>query len=85
MHANSWKAHDLNCAKIKYESLYQTVPFQIYSNFSFMKSNNGNSTATVRSFKKNKETSFCSYARPAQPCPNRTRLCGPCIAAVVGD
>ena len=30
-------------------------------------------------------TSFCSYARPAQPGPNRTRLCGPCIAAIAGD
>ena len=27
-------------------------------------------------------TSFCSYARPAQPGPNRTRLCGPCIVAI---
>ena len=31
------------------------------------------------------QTSFCSYARPAQPGPNRTRLCGPCIAAIAGD
>ena len=31
------------------------------------------------------KTSFCSYARPAQPGPNRTRLCGPCIAAIAGD
>ena len=31
------------------------------------------------------ETSFCSYARPAQPGSNRTRLCGPCIAAIAGD
>ena len=30
------------------------------------------------------ETSFCSYARPAQPGPNRTRLCGPYIAAIAG-
>ena len=30
-------------------------------------------------------TSFCSYARPAQPGPNRTRLCGPCIAVIAGD
>ena len=30
-------------------------------------------------------TSFCSYARPAQPCPNRTRLHGPCIAEIAGD
>ena len=30
-------------------------------------------------------TSFCSYARPAQPGPNRTRLCWPCIAAIAGD
>ena len=30
-------------------------------------------------------TSFCSYARPAQPGPNRTRLCGPCIAAIAAD
>ena len=30
-------------------------------------------------------TSFCSYARPAQPGPNRTRLCGPCITAIAGD
>ena len=32
-----------------------------------------------------KKTSFCSYARPVQPGPNRTRLCGPCIAAIAGD
>ena len=32
-----------------------------------------------------KTTSFCSYARPAQPGPNRTRLWEPCIAAVAGD
>ena len=31
------------------------------------------------------ETSFCSYARPAQPGPNRTKLCGPYIAAKAGD
>ena len=31
------------------------------------------------------KTSFCSYARPAQSGPNRTRLCGPCIAAITGD
>ena len=31
------------------------------------------------------KNSFCSYARPAQPGPNRTRLCGPCIAAIAGD
>ena len=31
------------------------------------------------------ETSFCSYARPAQPGPNRTRLCGPSIVAIAGD
>ena len=30
-------------------------------------------------------TSFCSYARPAQPGPNWTRLCGPCLAAIAGD
>ena len=29
-------------------------------------------------------TSYCSYARPAQPGLNRTRLCGPCIAAIAG-
>ena len=29
--------------------------------------------------------SYCSYARPAQPGPNRTRLCGPCIAAKAGS
>ena len=29
-------------------------------------------------------TSFCSYERPAQPGPIRTRLCGPCIAALAG-
>ena len=29
-------------------------------------------------------TSYCSYARSAQPGPNRTRLCGPCIAAKAG-
>ena len=33
----------------------------------------------------NYNTSFYSYARPAQPGPNRTRLCGPCIAAIAGD
>ena len=33
----------------------------------------------------NVQTSFCSYARPAQPGPNRTRLCGPCIATIAGD
>ena len=27
-------------------------------------------------------TSYCSYARPAEPGPNRTRLCGPCIAVI---
>ena len=32
-----------------------------------------------------RKTSFCSYARPAQPGPNRTRLCGPCIAAITGS
>ena len=31
------------------------------------------------------ETSLCNYARPAQPGPNRTRLCGPCIATIAGD
>ena len=31
------------------------------------------------------EISYCSYARPAQPGPNRTRLCGPYIAAISGD
>ena len=30
-------------------------------------------------------TSYCSYVRPAQPGPIRTRLCGPCIAAVTGS
>ena len=30
-------------------------------------------------------TSYCSYARPAQPGPNRTRLCGPCIAVKAGS
>ena len=30
-------------------------------------------------------TSYYSYARPAQPGPNRTRLCCPCIAAIAGD
>ena len=29
-------------------------------------------------------TSFCNYARSAQPGPTRTRLCGPCIAAKAG-
>ena len=29
-------------------------------------------------------TIYCSYARPAQPCPIRARLCGPCIAANAG-
>ena len=28
--------------------------------------------------------SYCSYARLAQPGPSRTRLCGPCIAAIAG-
>ena len=27
---------------------------------------------------------LCSYTRPAQPGPIRTRLCGPCIAAIAG-
>ena len=27
---------------------------------------------------------LCSYAPPAQPGPTRTRLCGPCIAAIAG-
>ena len=31
------------------------------------------------------QISFCSYAWPAQPGPNRTRLCGPCIVAIAGD
>ena len=30
-------------------------------------------------------TSYYSYARPAQPGLNQTRLCGPCIAAIAGD
>ena len=30
-------------------------------------------------------TSYYSYARPAQPGSNRTRLCGLCIAAITGD
>ena len=30
------------------------------------------------------KTSYCRYVRPAQPGPIRTRLCGPCIAAVAG-
>ena len=34
--------------------------------------------------KANLITSCCSYARPAQPGPIRTRLCGPCIAALAG-
>ena len=29
-------------------------------------------------------TSYCSHARPAQPGPNRTRMCGPCIAVLAG-
>ena len=29
-------------------------------------------------------TSYCSYERPAQPGPIRTRLRGPCIAVVAG-
>ena len=29
-------------------------------------------------------TSYCSYARPTKPGPIRTRLCGPCIAAIAG-
>ena len=36
-------------------------------------------------YSKKKRTSYYSYARPAQPGPNRTRLCGPCIAAVADD
>ena len=28
-------------------------------------------------------TSYCSYARPAQPDPIRIRLCGPCMAAII--
>ena len=28
---------------------------------------------------------LCSYVRPAQPGPIRTRLCGPCIAAITGS
>ena len=28
---------------------------------------------------------LCSYAPPAQPGPIRTRLCGPCIAAIAGS
>ena len=28
---------------------------------------------------------YCSYARPARPGPIRTRLCGPCIAAIAGS
>ena len=31
------------------------------------------------------KTSYCSYARPAQPSPNRTRLCRPYIVAITGD
>ena len=34
---------------------------------------------------KSLQTSFCSYARPAQTGPIRTRLCRPCIAAIPGD
>ena len=30
-------------------------------------------------------TIYFSYARPAQPGPNRNWLCGPCIAEVAGD
>ena len=29
-------------------------------------------------------TSYCNYSRPTQPGPIRTRLCGPCIAALAG-
>ena len=29
-------------------------------------------------------TIYCSYARPAQPGPIRTRLCGSCIAVISG-
>ena len=29
-------------------------------------------------------TSYCSYARPAQPGPIRTGLCGPYIAVIAG-
>ena len=28
---------------------------------------------------------LCSFAPPAQPGPIRTRLCGPCIAAIAGS
>ena len=28
---------------------------------------------------------YCIYARPTEPGPNQTRLCGPCIAALVGS
>ena len=31
------------------------------------------------------ENSFCSYALPPQPGPNRTGLCGLCIPAIAGD
>ena len=34
---------------------------------------------------RSKITSYCSYARFAQPGPIRTRLCGPCIAAKAGS
>ena len=34
---------------------------------------------------KHYKTSYYRYARPAQPGPNRTRLCGSCIAAIAGD
>ena len=29
-------------------------------------------------------TSYCSYTRPTQPGPIRTRLCGPCKAVIAG-
>ena len=42
-------------------------------------------TTRVVHLPKRTETSYFSYARSAQPGPNRTRLCGPCIAAKAGS
>ena len=38
----------------------------------------------TKSDKSRPNHSYCSYARHAQPGPTRTRLCGPCIAALAG-
>ena len=41
-------------------------------------------TETSLITKSDQITSYCSYVRPAQPGPIRTRLFGSCIAAVAG-